>query len=354
MLGTSSLQPEPVMLPERSFGRTARSVAGYALLLTLMYISPLFVFIPAAIFACSARNGRVGAWIALGASTTFSVLIAVQTARAPGTSWQEAMTAYSYGMALVTAVAIPAIVVAPAVRRGASFGGVLVTAVLLSAVGLATTEVTMQSATSGRFSPYAEQVARAAETTTKFVASYRKAGMPSDAVAVLERWMHKGLFCLPGLLLIDIAIVFVLSLVMYGRVVAWRAMVARKEGAEAPAPIGQAAYLFRSLSLPDWLLFAFVIGGLTPLLTGLFQKVTANVLAVVAFLYFLQGLAIFRALLVAVGAGLVGVTFGYLLLAFLTITGIAPLLLSIAGLFDSFFDFRHFKRKDHPDESHPD
>ena len=72
-----------------------------------------------------------------------------------------------------------------------------------------------------------------------------------------------------------------------------------------------------------------------------------------AFLYLLQGLAIFRALLVAVGAGFGGVMFGYLLLGLLTITGIAPFLLSIAGLFDSFFDFRHFRRKDHSDESHP-
>ena len=38
----------------------------------------------------------------------------------------------------------------------------------------------------------------------------------------------------------------------------------------------------------------------------------------------------------------------------LTVTGVAPLLLSIAGLFDSFFDFRKFNRKDHSDESHSD
>ena len=39
----------------------------------------------------------------------------------------------------------------------------------------------------------------------------------------------------------------------------------------------------------------------------------------------------------------------------LTYREIAPLLLSMAGLFDSFFDFRHFmKRKDDSDESHSD
>jgi len=42
------------------------------------------------------------------------------------------------------------------------------------------------------------------------------------------------------------------------------------------------------------------------------------------------------------------------ILGVLTLTGIGPLLLSIAGLFDSFFDFRKFNRKDHSDESHSD
>jgi hypothetical protein len=68
----------------------------------------------------------------------------------------------------------------------------------------------------------------------------------------------------------------------------------------------------------------------------------------------LQGLAIFRSFLVATGAGLAGVLFAYVILGVLTLTGIAPLLLSITGLFDSFFDFRKFNRKDHSDESHSD
>ena len=115
------------------------------------------------------------------------------------------------------------------------------------------------------------------------------------------------------------------------------------------------AYLFRNFSLPDWLLFAFVLGGLTPLASGMLQKIAANTLAVVAFLYILQGLAIFRFLLVAMGAGFAGTMLGWLLLAFLTITGVGPLLLGVAGLFDPFFDFRHFKkRKDDSHESHSD
>jgi uncharacterized protein YybS (DUF2232 family) len=111
-------------------------------------------------------------------------------------------------------------------------------------------------------------------------------------------------------------------------------------------------YRFRYLSLPEWLLFAFVIGGLSPLASGMLQQIGANVLVMVLFLYCLQGLAIFRSFVAATGVGMMGSLFAWMLLGLLTLTGISPLLLCIAGLFDSFFDFRHFNRKDHSDESH--
>lgn len=352
MVETSSLQHEPVMLPGRSFGRTARSVIGYSLLLVLMFISPLFVFVPAAIFYCGWRNGRLSAVVALAIAAAGATLIAFQTSHVPGTTPADTLMGYAYVIALLGAIAIPALAVSGGVERGEPFGRIVVTAVLVSIAGLAVTEGAMQL--TEHFSPYREQVARAHITAAEFVTAYQKAGMPADAVSTLRKWMDVGIGCLPAFFLIDVIIVFVLSLVMFGRLRSWREVVTRAEAGEPAAAPVTASYLFRNLSLPDWLLFAFVLGGLTPLVTGLAQKVTANILAVVVFLYLVQGLAIFRSLLVAVGAGFFGVTFGYLLLAFLTITGIAPLLLSIAGLFDSFFDFRHFRRKDHPDESHPD
>jgi len=144
--------------------------------------------------------------------------------------------------------------------------------------------------------------------------------------------------------------VFVLSLLMFGRLKTWRELTARRGDSEA---LG--AYLFRNLAFPDWLLFAFLFGGLTPVAHGLLQKAAANVLTLVVFLYILQGLAIFRFLLVAMGAGFAGTALGWLLLGFLTITGVGPLLLGVAGLFDPFFDFRHFKkRKDDSHEGHSD
>lgn len=346
MIDTRSLQHEPVAFPERSLGRVIRSVAGYALLVALMFVSPLFVFIPAALFACGIRNGRRAALVVLSLATLFASLIAVQSGRAPGATQADALMGYGYLAALALAIGVPALAVAPMVERGEAFGRVLMSAVLLGIGGLTITEAGMRSL--AQFSPYAEQVKRAHETSTQLATAYAKAGMNAEMVSVVKRWMDIGIACLPGFFLMDIIVVFVLSLVMFGRLRAWRDFVDRRSAAGA-----RALYRFRNLSLPDWLLFLFVIGGLTPLVTGMLQTIAANVLAVVSFLYLLQGLAIFRSLLSSVGAGAIGTLFSYLMLGFLTITGIAPLLLSIAGLFDSFFDFRHFRRKDHSDESHP-
>jgi Predicted membrane protein (DUF2232) len=350
MTDTTSLQHEPVGIPERSFGRIVRSVLGYALLVALMFISPLYVFLPAALFACAIRNGKPATMVMLAFAAVTAFYVNTQAAHVPGVASSDAMLNFAYYLALVAAVSIPAFIVLPMVERGEAFGRVLITAVLIGVIGLAATEAAMR--TSYHFSPYAELALRTHRRTAEIIPLYEKGGVPPDVLGVVKRWMDIGVTLLPSFFLIDIIVVFVLSLVMFGRLKAWREFVTRRDASSDRSPIA-AAYLFRNFALPEWLLFAFVIGGITPLASGMLQKVAANILAVVAFLYLLQGLAIFRFLLVAVGAGFGGVMFGYLLLGILTITGISPFLLSIAGLFDSFFDFRHFRRKDHSDESHP-
>jgi hypothetical protein len=59
-----------------------------------------------------------------------------------------------------------------------------------------------------------------------------------------------------------------------------------------------------------------------------------------------------RWFITAVGVSFLGafIVYGILLL----LTPISELLLSIAGLFDSFFDYRHFNRKDSTHEGHSD
>lgn len=343
MTDTSTLQHEPMMFHGRPFGRLAWSIAGYALLLSLMLISPLFVFVPAAIFHCAIRNGRGATIGALAVSTLVAWIVAIQTAHAPGTTQSDVMMGYAYVIALVLAVALPALLVQPLVERGESFGRVLLFAVVLSILGLTATEAGMRAAVN--FSPGREQVVRVDQMAGQFVAGYQKSGAPADVISALRASTKLAVLCATGFLLAEIAMVFVLSLVMFGRLRAWKQFIAQREASFAPL------YLFRNLSLPEWLLFAFVFGGIAPLTTGWLQSLSANVLAVTVFLYLLQGLAIFRWLLIAVGAGPIGTLFAWGMVVLML--PIAMLLLSIAGLFDSFFDFRKFKRKDHPDESHP-
>lgn len=342
MIESSLQHDEPVAIPARSLGKQVRSMAGYVLVTALMFVSPLFVFIPASLLHCGIRMGRRAAWLLLILSSVIAALLIYPAAMA--VSPADAATSYAYLLGLFLAIALPALAVLPMVERGEKFGRVLLYALVLSVAGLGVTELTMRMATGG-FSPYAAQVVEARRQITTMVAAFVKAGVPEDRFAFFSKWTA---MCVPTILLIDVTIVFVFSLVMFGRLRAWREFVLRR--AQTAATVNP--YLFRNLSLPEWLLFAFVLGGISPLVGGMPQQVGANVLAMVLFLYFLQGLAIFRSFVVATGVGAIGSLFAWMLLGLLMITGIAPLLLCIAGLFDSFFDFRHFNRKDHSDESH--
>jgi hypothetical protein len=342
MTETSLQHDEPVATPVRSFGKQARSLAGYTILAALMFVSPLRVFLPAALFHCGIRMGRRAAWIVFVLSAAIAALLVFGTLRAGSTA--DVPVTFGYLLGICLAIGVPALAVLPMIERGERFGRVLLFALIVGIAGLAVTELTMRMATGA--SPYAAQLAEARTTTATMVASYQKAGLPPDAVSFFRKWMDIGTLCLPALLLIDVTLVFVFSLVMLGRLRAWRDYALLRD----PAVV--TAYRFRNLSLPEWLLFFFVASGLTPFASGIVQQIGANVLAVVAFLYLLQGLAIFRSFIAATSAGFLGSLFAWMLLGFLALTGISQILLCMAGLFDSFFDFRHFNRKDHSDESH--
>lgn len=349
-----TMQPDPVTLPARSFARVTRSVLGYALLVTLMFVSPLYVFVPAALFACGIRNGKAATFGVIAFSTLAVWIVHVFAVRLPGVTPPDAMLDLASIFTLVAALSLPALVVLPLVQRGEPFGRVLLAAILVSFAGFAATEVLMRNVYG--FSPLHEVTVRTTQGISQAIAAYDKPGTPREVIEQLHSFQHYVMALMPAIFVAFVAVFFILSLVMFGRLKAWRDFITRRRAPEsqpAEVVVTPSPYLFRNLSYPDWLLFAFVIGGITPLATGTLQKVTANILAVVVFLYVLQGLAIFRWFLVAVGAGFGGVMFAYLVLGILTITRIAPFLLGIAGLFDSFFDFRHFRRKDSSDESHP-
>jgi hypothetical protein len=333
------------IVPRRTAGRLVLSVAGYTVVLALMLVSPLFVFIPAALFHCAVRNGRVAAWVALLAGSGFAMLGAAQTSNAPPVGPHDLAMNAGFLLALILGIGLPSLLVLPMVERGMSFGRVLMTALILAIIGLAATEVLVQR--SSGVSLYATQVLAFKDASASFMPK-DATSFAADAPRLMRLWKDLVAYCLPGILLIDVCIVFVLSLVMFGRLGAWREIVERRH------VNGEAPYLFRNFSLPEWVLFAFIIGGISPLLSGMAQRITANMLMVVAFLYLLQGLAIFRSMLVSMEANFGVVLFAYGALILLTMIGVGPLLLSIAGLFDSFFDFRHFNRKDSTHEGHSD
>jgi hypothetical protein len=334
----------------RSLGRVTRSVLGYALATAFMFISPLVLFVPAALINCVLRNGRKAGVIALLLASTLLAVVSLGSdpSQAPRLGSGEAANVLS----LIFAIGVPTLLLITLVRRGTPFGQVVLAGTGASAAGLVLIELVMR-ATAG-YSPYQALVGNFRANSLAMLEIYRKNQFPEDALRTMKAFSEKmAAGYMPAMLLVPTVLMFVLSLVMLSRLPAWRQFVLSRQDADS-APLRTGPYLFRNLALPDWVLVAFLAGGLSPLLSGVAQKVGGNILAVVGFLYLLQGLAVFRSLLVTIGAGFAGVLIAYTTLALLTMSGIAPLLLAIAGLFDSFFDFRHFKRKDDSNESHID
>lgn len=343
------LQSDSLEIPGRPFGRMARSVFGYALLMAFMFLPPVVVFLPAAIFHCGMRNGRRATWLALLIGAAIGIGLGVAAANQSGATAADIRLAYgSLGSELLT-LAIPAMLVLPLIERSVSFGSVLMAALLVALPGFAATELASRAFFGA--SHFADQFAQFEQMKAAVIANYQHTpGIPAEAVDAVRRSMEILANFLPALAVISVIVFFVLSILMFGRLRAWGEF---RRTREVSASAG--VYLFRNFSLPDVLLFLFVISGLAPLATGMLQKVASNVLVVVLFLYLLQGLAIFRSLMASIGINGMGLLFAFLMLGFLTFTaGIGPILLTIAGLFDSFFDFRKFRRKDDSNESHTD
>jgi len=346
-------QPEPMTLPTlpvQPFGRVARSVAGYGVATALLLISPgLMVFAPAAIFHCAMRNGRRAAWaagvLALVLAGLCVYLVPLSTVADPA----QTNMAYASFLGIALSIAVPSIFAVPLVERQEKFGTVLAFSLFFSTIGLGLTEWIMRNAAS--FSPYAAQVREQTQLIALNVANVKAAISGQGLYGRLYLWLLEHMpQVFPASVLLEIAIFFILSLMMVGRLSAWRSFATTRVADSEM----RRTYLFRNFAWPEWLLFVFVIAGATPLLTGFAQTIAANALALMVSLYILQGLAIFRFMLAKAGAGYVGGAIGFFLLGMLCTALIGFLLLAVAGLFDPFFDFRHLKRKDDSHESHTD
>jgi len=345
----TSLSHEPLAPPIRPVGKRLLSTAAYVMLaMATLFMQPLMVFLPAALLHCGIRNGRRAAWAIQLIMAAVAVLFAVSLTHTPEVPAQLAKDMIASYLVLVLTVALPATLALPLVERGEGFGRVLLFVLLVAFGGLLATEVITQLTM--RFSPYASQVAAATAsvTTTNVADFYKRLGLKID-VPQMRTMMNNVIYVLPGLLAIAFAVNFLLSQLLFGRLPAWRQYAERRG-------LSPATYLFRNFALPDWLLFAFVLGGLSPLASGTVQRIGANILLVTAILYVLQGLAVFRTVVAAGSSAFALFAWGTLIiLTIVPVTGpwrLPPLLLGMAGLFDSFFDFRHLNRKDHSDESH--
>ena len=337
MIESSLPQSEPVTLPIRPSGSVGRSVIAYGVGTALMLISPLLVFAPAALFHCALRNGRKAAWGSFAIAIALASLYFLQVASASAPA--DVKVAYTSLVAVILAIGLPSMVAMPLVQNRQKFGDILAFAIIASAVGLGLTEVAMRAVAD--FSPLAWHVEKLQATAAQLAAG------GSPMFRDVTKFAPMLMAVVPAMLLIDITLAFLLSMLMYGRLTtSW------KRSADGSA-VRRNEYFFRAFALPEWTLFAFVFGGLTPLTDGFVQRLAANVLVVVLFLYLLQGMAIMRAVLVRAGVGMFGSVIAFVLLVLLS-AGMGLFLLTMAGLFDPFFDFRHLKRKDDSHESHTD
>ncbi|HVT05001.1 MAG TPA: DUF2232 domain-containing protein [Thermoanaerobaculia bacterium] len=321
---------EPVTVARQGRGRFARSIMLHSLLAALLYVPPLQLFIPTPFFDAGLRWGRKGAWGAvLGAAALLGLIAAMLREPATGIVTVVASVIFEIG--------IPAVFATELIRKRVPFGTVLMFSILSSVLGFLSIELVMRSAFG--ISPYAAVVRSFQEGSKETVEFYRTSHLiPEEQLQTMQRLSTTIATSYVGLMRVVItATMFLFSLVLVPRL-----------------PAGQVTgdtYLLRNLSLPDPLLFGFVLGGLSLLAPEPWRTIGLNVLGVVVFLYWLQGLAIFRAILARTKTGVFGTIFAFVMVAVLTPYLIAPFILFLTGLFDPFFDFRHFNRKDDSDES---
>jgi hypothetical protein len=333
----SSLQSETVKVAGGPTGNAARATVLYAVVIAFLSVTPLAVLLPVVLWQAGRRVGQRNAWLALVPALAFAALFAafkVSTAGAPPIT-------YAYPCLMALGFALPAMLTLPMLLREQPFGRVLLVMLIASCAGLAATEFACRAVFGQSF--YLAQLEAARQSAPAFSEIYVKMGTPQETA---KRMAELAIYCVPGSLAVELAGLFFVNLFIAGRMSDWRGYLDGRD-------VGPTPYALHHLAFPDWLLFAFIFGGLSPLMKGMLQQIAANVLLVVFFLYLVQGLAIFRSILLTLRVSFGRQCFAWGSLVLLTVIGgVAPLLLSIAGLFDSFFDFRNFtKRKDDSDES---
>lgn len=315
-------------------GAELRKMGLHALAAAVMYVTPLILFVPAAFITAGVRFGIKGLVTAIGGAAL--VLIALASVLG---GWSVSPAELSGIARLVATVGFPAWIATMMLGRRAGIGSILVAAVITSAIGYGAVELVMRATLD--YSPYLNIQAAFEKAGGPTIELYREMGISGEALDAVERFSAAiASTFVPSLMLIITATMFLFSVVMLGRL-PW---------SERGAP----NLLFRGFRLPDWVLFGFIAGGLSPFLGGIPRKIGLNLLVVVLFLFVIQGLAVFRGITLKLRLGALGIFVAWAMLAFLTFNGVGVFFLFLAGLFDPFFDFRNFRKKGENDEGNSD
>ncbi len=320
----------PVAGATSAGGPSARSILLHGLAAALMFVSPLTLFVPAAVLSSGLRNGRRGLWLSTAGAAALLALLGSAIGTPAG---------YTPVARMLLEIGVPSALGLELVLRGGLFGPVLLATIAAGFGGFGLVELSMRALAS--YSPYQAIVENFRTASASSIEAYRGAGIPAEAISMMQRIAAAVADSyIPVLIAIVTVLTFALSYTMLPRLRSGRTMVPR--------------FLFRNLAFPDALLFAFVAGGLAPLATGTLRTVGFSVLALVAFLYMMQGLAVLRFQHVRMRLRLLATTFAMLMIAVLALYGVTPVVLFLIGLFDPFFDFRHLHRKEAPHESDSD
>ncbi len=324
-----------MMMRQKPAGGLLRGIAMHSLTAVCLFLSggfiltsPLALFVPAVFINSGLRYGRKGS-----AGTLFLFLallsLMIGAAAAGDASRNAAIVA-----PVILAFAIPGLIASELVRRNASYGTVVAGSLAAGAAAFGLGELIVRAAFgSSTLRSIISSFDAAGETTIRL---YRQAGVSDLTLKGMEKFSDAMAQSYTPLILGAVASVSVVVSVM---------VIPRLPAGRETGP----RYLFRNLALPDWMLFGFVLGGLSPLAGGSYRTAGLNLLGIVMLLYAIQGLAIVRNRLIRFGVGPFGTGVIFLMASLL-----APYsagLLFLAGLFDSFFDFRHLNRKEEHDES---
>ncbi|MFA6954830.1 MAG: DUF2232 domain-containing protein [Thermoanaerobaculia bacterium] len=328
MNGAETGTPGPLEMSAPGRFRTAVGIAVHALLVSLTVLPPLTLFVPAIVLSAAFRYGQRAARLVLVVTVTVMLLGSL----AGGS--EASLAGFTAAGLLVFQIGFPALLLAQHAERRIPSGQAFLATFGMALLGVVVVEGIMRIAWG--HSPYAGFVAEAGSVFDQAIAM--NAQLPKEYLGMMRKVGDVIVASfLPAVITANTAIMFLVGVVMIPRL--------KRGDPEA------VQYKLRFFALPDWVLLAFIVSGLSPFAEGQLRTAGLNVLAIVALLYWVQGLAVVRMLMSRSPVGFLASAPAFVLLGLVSFNLVGMAVLFLTGLFDSFFDFRNLKRKEDSDES---